>query len=284
MPYTSFAVAGAGPTIGARIVQALINRGASVVALARPGSTSTQNSLCQGVKLATVDYTDVNSLTSILKENKVEVVISALAFGALPAQRPIAEAAKEAGVKLFVPSEYGMPTEGGKDGHLVIKSEFAEHVKSLGIPVMRVYNGVFMEFIPWLTGVGLGKYHLMGKHTVPSSFTSLDDVSGFIAHVLTTLPESSLHNATFRIQGERLSLAAIGALYEARDPPVPVEHVTKLPEGFVKQTFLQSKFEEGRLSSGWDNYIDKDVPEHADSGNKAWEGHKWKSVKQVLGL
>lgn len=89
---------------------------------------------------------------------------------------------------------------------------------------------------------------------------------------------------SFRIQGERTSLASIGALYEARKPPVPVVHVTELPEGFVKQTFLQGKFEEGRLSSGWDNYIDKDVPENADSGNKAWEGHKWRSVKEVLGL
>ena len=101
----------------------------------------------------------MKTLTSILREHKVEVVISALAFGALPAQRPIAEAAKDAGVKLFVPSEYGMPTEGGKDGHLVVKSEFAgkfdmtrypnlglcdslcapDYVKSLGIPLLRVY-------------------------------------------------------------------------------------------------------------------------------------------------
>lgn len=109
-------------------------------------------------------------------------------------------------------------------------------------------------------------------------------LAGFVAHVLTTLPNASLHNATFRIQGERTSIAAIGALYEARVPPVPVVHVKELPEGFTKQTFLQSKLAEGRISSGWDNYIDKDVPENADSGNKAWEGHKWKSVKEVLGL
>ncbi|KAG8220175.1 hypothetical protein J3R82DRAFT_1208 [Butyriboletus roseoflavus] len=38
---------------------------------------------------------------------------------------------------------------------------------------------------------------------------------------------------------------------EARNPPVPVVHVTRLPEGFVKQTFLQSKLREGRCSSGW---------------------------------
>jgi len=150
--------------------------------------------------------------------------------------------------------------------------------------LLCAFIGGFIEFIPWLTGVELGKFHLMGDHTVSSSFTSLDDVAGFLAHVLTALPAESLHNATFRIEGDRTSLASIGALYEARDAPVPVVHVSELPEGFVKQTFLQSKFDEGRLSSGWDNYEDKDIPETADSGNKIWEGHKWRSVREVLGL
>ncbi|KIJ60112.1 hypothetical protein HYDPIDRAFT_183740 [Hydnomerulius pinastri MD-312] len=284
MVYTSFAVAGAGPTIGGRIAAALVSRGASVVALVRPGSSSAESPLLAGAKVAAVDYADVKAVAAVFREHKVEVVVSGLAYGALPAQTPLADAAKEAGVKLFVPSEFGMPTEGGKEGHLALKSQFADYVKSLGIPVLRIYNGVFMQFIPWLTGVELGKFHLMGKHTAPSSFTALEDVAGFTAHVLTTLPAESLHNATFRIQGERTSLAAVGALYEARNPPVPVVHVTELPEGFVKQTFLQSKFEEGRLSSGWDNSTDADVPENADSGNKAWEGHKWKTVREVLGL
>jgi uncharacterized protein YbjT (DUF2867 family) len=105
--------------------QALIERGASVVALARPSSTSTSSPLLNGSKIVTADYADVNAVASILRENKVEVVISALAYSALPSQYTIADAAKEAGVKLFLPSEYGMPTEGGKDGHLLIKSQFA---------------------------------------------------------------------------------------------------------------------------------------------------------------
>jgi len=284
MPYTSFAVAGAGPTIGGRIVQALIKRGSSVVVLARPGSKSTESTLLEGAKIATAEYSDVKAVSSILREHKVQVVISALAYGVLPQQRDIADAAKEAGVKLFVPSEFGMPTEGGKGGHLSIKSEVAEYIQSLGVPVLRIYNGLFMEFIPWLTGIELGKFHLMGEHTASCSFTSLDDVSGFLAHILTTLPDERLENATFRIQGDRRSLASIGALYEARVPPVPVEHVTELPEGFTKQTFLQRTFNEGRASSGWDNYSDKDVMSDADRDNKLWAGHKWRLVEEVLGL
>jgi hypothetical protein len=69
-------------------------------------------------------------------------------------------------------------------------------------------------------------------------------------------------------------------LYASKN--IPVEHVTSLPEGYTKQAFLQGLFDQGRGSSGWDNYTDKDVPENADSGNVAWPGHQWKSVKEVL--
>lgn len=279
--YTSFAVAGAGPTIGGRIVKALLERGASVVVLARPSSTSISSPL-EGAKIVTADYADVKAVASVLREHKVEVLVSVLAYGALPSQSPIADAAKEAGVKLFVPSEFGLPTEGGKGGHLVIKSQFADYLKSLGIPSLRFYTGMFMEFIPLFTGVDTGKFLVLGKGDAFFSTTALDDVAGFTAHVLTSLPPAKLHDATFRIEGERTSFNKVGALYASKN--IPVEHVTSLPEGYVKQTLLQGLFEQGRGSSGWDNYADKDIPENAYSGNAAWRGHQWKSVKEVLEL
>lgn len=280
--YTSFAVAGAGPTIGGRIVKALLERGASVVVLVRPSSTSISSPLLEGSKIVTADYADVKAVASVLREHKVEVLVSALAYGALPSQSPIADAAKEAGVKLFVPSEFGLPTEGGKGGHLVIKSQFADYLKSLGIPSLRFYTGMFMEFIPLFTGVDTGKFLVLGKGDAFFSTTALDDVAGFTAHVLTSLPPAKLHDATFRIEGERTSFNKVGALYASKN--IPVEHVTSLPEGYVKQTLLQGLFEQGRGSSGWDNYADKDIPENAYSGNAAWPGHQWKSVKEVLEL
>ncbi|KAG2070655.1 NAD(P)-binding protein [Suillus decipiens] len=280
--YTSFAVVGAGPTIGGRIVKALVERGASVVAVVRPSSTSISSPLLEGAKIATADYTDVESVTSILREHKVEVLVSAVAYGALSSQSTFADAAKEAGVKLFVPSEFGMPTEGGKGGHLVIKSQFADYLKSLGIPSLRIYNGMFMEFVPKFVGVDIGKFLVLGKGDTSFSTTALDDAAGFTAHILTTLPPAKLHDATFRIEGERTSFNKVGALYEPKN--IIVEHVSSLPEGFAKATLLQGLFEQGRGSSGWDNYADKDVPENACSGNAAWPGHQWKTVKEVLGL
>lgn len=176
-----------------------------------------------------------------------------------------------------------MPTEGGKAAHTVTKSQFADYLKSSGIPSLRIYTGMFMEFIPQFTGVDLGKFLVLGKGDASFSTTALDDVAGFTAHVLTTLPPAKLHDASFRVEGERTSFNKVGALYTA-SKNITVEHVTSLPEGYVKQTLLQGLFEQGRGSSGWDNYADKDVPENANSGNAAWPGHQWKTVKEVLEL
>lgn len=135
----------------------MVEQGASVVALLRPSSASISSPLLEGAKIATADYADVKAVASILRENKTQVVISALAYGALSSQSTLADAAKEAGVKLFVPSEFGMPTEGGKAAHTVTKSQFAgetfwclvckllnahdivDYLKSSGIPSLRIY-------------------------------------------------------------------------------------------------------------------------------------------------
>ena len=57
-----------------------------------------------------VDYSNKESIKKAL--TGVDVVICTIPLAALDVQSGIAEAAKEVGVKLFVPSEFGVPTEG----------------------------------------------------------------------------------------------------------------------------------------------------------------------------
>jgi hypothetical protein len=56
------------------------------------------------------DYTSASEVSAVLRENKVDVLISTvtLIFGGVVVQDVLADAAKEAGVKLFVPSEFGV--------------------------------------------------------------------------------------------------------------------------------------------------------------------------------
>ena len=105
--------------------QALISQNVSVVVLARPDSTSISNPLLQGAKVVTVDFADTQAMSDIFRENNVEVLVSAISLPGIEAQKPLADAAKEAGVKLFVPSEFGMATEGCKEGFLSEKEHFA---------------------------------------------------------------------------------------------------------------------------------------------------------------
>lgn len=119
--YNSFAVVGAG-LLGIPIIEALLNRKASVLVLTR---SSKKAQLPEGVKITTVDYNDVQLITRALRDHGTEVIISTLNGEGLTAQDKIAEAAKEAGVKLFAPSEFGVPTAGAKGGFLELKDNIA---------------------------------------------------------------------------------------------------------------------------------------------------------------
>lgn len=76
---------------------------------------------------AAVDLTDVAKLPRIFLDNHIEVVLSTVPSAGLAAQRLLADAAKAADVKLFVPSEFGLPTIGmtKAEGDLVLKEAFA---------------------------------------------------------------------------------------------------------------------------------------------------------------
>ena len=100
-----------------------------------------------GAKLIRVDYSNKESIKKALAG--VDVVISTLAVAALDVQPGIAEAAKEAGVKLFVPSEFGGPTEGETEGFFGAKASIQERLKAIGIPYTLFYTGPFADFI-WI--------------------------------------------------------------------------------------------------------------------------------------
>lgn len=285
LTYKSFAVIGAGG-IGAPIATALLDQSVSVVILTRPTSASTKL-VPQGALVEAVDFADVSAVAEILIKHKVEVVISPVAAPAgLSIQPGLGNAAKKAGVKLFVPSEFGMPTDGHTEGIFGEKNAFIEYLTSIGIPWVRIYNGFFIEGIPWLTGLGSsGTIHILGKGDTQGSWTSTSDISGFLAYVLTTLPPSELNNTIFRLQGDRKSLREITALYGKN---VPVKYHTDAVSSDLPDadyiSLIQGFLEKGWTSSGWDAKAKEDNEPSADSGNKLWKGHEWKTVETALNL
>jgi uncharacterized protein YbjT (DUF2867 family) len=92
-----------------------------------------------------VDYSNKQSIKSALAG--IDVVISTISGTALGVQPAIAEAAKEAGVKLFIPSEFGGPTEGATEGLFGAKAGVQDQLKAVGMPYALMYTGPFSDFL-----------------------------------------------------------------------------------------------------------------------------------------
>ena len=96
-------------------------------------------------KVISVDYSNPESIKNAL--SGVDVVISTISGTALDVQGKIAEAAKPAGVKLFIPSEFGNVTEGETSGLFGEKASLQDQLKALGIPWAIFYTGPFADYI-----------------------------------------------------------------------------------------------------------------------------------------
>ena len=94
-------------------------------------------------KVIPVDYSDKESIKRALVG--IDVVISTIAAVALGLQPGIAEAAKEVGVKLFIPSEFGGPTEGATGGLFGAKAKIQDQLKAVGIPYALIYTGAYAD-------------------------------------------------------------------------------------------------------------------------------------------
>ncbi|KLO19054.1 NAD-P-binding protein [Schizopora paradoxa] len=220
--FKNFGVAGAG-NIGKGIVKALLHLkkdGAvtSVKVLTRSGGKKFSELADLGATFVEVNYDDPTSLKEALAGT--EVVISTVGALALGAQTQLADASKAAGVQLFVPSEFGGPTEGGVDNALFeAKFSLQKHLKEQNLPFALFFTGLFSDFIfKPIFGFDFknGKVTIGGSGNEPISFTSIPDIGRFVAHVLTTLPRKDLEWHTFRIEGDRLSFNNLISLYEQR--------------------------------------------------------------------
>ena len=93
-----------------------------------------------------VDYSNDESIKNAL--TGVDVVISTVSVLALDIQVKVAAAAKNADVKLFVPSEFGNITEGDTEGLHGTKANIQGQLKALGMPYVAFYTGKFSD-IGW---------------------------------------------------------------------------------------------------------------------------------------
>jgi uncharacterized protein YbjT (DUF2867 family) len=97
----------------------------------------------RGVRIASAEFTDVPALTAALAG--AHVVISTISLFAIDAQVPIAEAAKAAGASLFIPSEFGGPTD-NQPGIFGTKGTLRAKLREVGPPLLVMYAGAFADY------------------------------------------------------------------------------------------------------------------------------------------
>ena len=95
--------------------------------------------------MVAVDYSNKESIKNAL--TGVDVVICTISLTALNLQAGIAAAAKEAGVKLFIPSEFGNVSEGETEGLFGEKAGIQNQLKAVDIPCTFFYTGPFADYI-----------------------------------------------------------------------------------------------------------------------------------------
>ncbi|KAI1376568.1 NAD(P)-binding protein [Hypoxylon crocopeplum] len=110
---TKVAVAGATGNVGPAVVNQLVQDGFKVTVLLRKGRS---HSFPSSVAIVEVDYESPESLFKALEGQ--DAVVSAVGFTGLPQQIPLIRAAVKAGVKRFLPSEFGGDAENEKANHL----------------------------------------------------------------------------------------------------------------------------------------------------------------------
>jgi hypothetical protein len=135
----------------------------------------------------------------------IDVLVASPAFGALFLQHDLMRAAQAAGVRLFVPGEWGDTTDGRTEPIFKLKQEVRADAAALGLQTATFFAGVWTENLLHL-GFDLpaSTITIKGDGGMPVSMTSLDDIVRFAAHVLIHLPPSELENTKFTLEGDRI--------------------------------------------------------------------------------
>ncbi|KAJ2285247.1 hypothetical protein IWW55_007314, partial [Coemansia sp. RSA 2706] len=121
----------------------------------------------------------------------IDTVVSAVGLGGVGAQVAMADGALQAGVRWFLPSEFGLPGYASAwlpfAGPLAPKAAVRRHLAACGLPHTVVYTGLALDYLdPRALGLKLRRRAatLVGRGGAPASFTALHDVVRLIVAVV----------------------------------------------------------------------------------------------------
>jgi len=220
------ALAGATGNLGPAILKALLEAGFEVTILSRKDSASTDSLPSHPKqKIVKVDYTDVKGLTLAL--SGIDTLVSNLATAqALDLQKPLIDASVAAGVRRFLPSEFGSDLENPQNQALPVytgKVETRKYIESVAAsnPSFTYTYIINIAFLDW--GLQVGFIANVKNHTATLydggdgkfSVTTLPSVGKAVVGVINN--QDATKNRSVYVQDSALSLKEIIELTKSID-------------------------------------------------------------------
>lgn len=216
---TKILVAGATGDLGGRIVKALIDKDAEVVALVRKSTDQTKITQLETTG-ATVIKADINNFDEVKTAcTNVTCVISALAGlrdVIVDAQSLLLDAAIAAGVPRFIPSDYStnfLELPEGENRNFDLRKEFHQKLDKANIAYTSIFIGAFADILMYGTPLYNLKNNTIGfwgdNPNFKLDFTTKDNTAEYTAAAaLDNSTPQFLQIASFQISPNEL--ASIG--------------------------------------------------------------------------
>jgi nucleoside-diphosphate-sugar epimerase len=187
---STIVLAGATGNLGGRIARALRERGGRVRALVRPGTARDKLERLQelGVTIARVDLSSASQLTTAC--SGASCVVSALAGlrdVIVEAQTVLLDAAIQAGVPRFIPSDYSIDFTKfppGENRNLDLRRDFHQRLDKTSIRATTIFNGAFADMLTGQMPLILFKRKRVlywGDAEQRLDFTTINDTATFTA-------------------------------------------------------------------------------------------------------
>lgn len=207
-------VAGATGNLGGKIVDALLSRGAQVRAIARPSSDEAKIKALKekGVEVFLTEMDNKESLLTAF--NRVDTVVSALQGlydTIVDTQKIILDAAVEAGVPRFIPSDFSTDftvVPGGDNRNFDLRREFHEYLDKAPIASTSIFNGAFAYVITLGTPLLDVKNNTVGYWEDPNwayDATTVENTAEFTAAAaMDSSAPKKLHIAGIRVNSNEM--------------------------------------------------------------------------------
>ncbi len=217
-------VIGSTGMLGTKIVNALLNKGeAQVRAMIRSGSYDKHQQNIEAMKTGGAEVVEGDLMkpdTLLPICEGVDVVVSAVGNNktTVPGQKNAIDAAKQQGVKRFIPSDYSVDyrkLDYGDNDNLDMRKEVLEYLQDSGLEYTLILNGAFMDIIttPFMPQFDLDNsvFKYWGDEETLVDMTTTEDTAKYVAEAVS---DRELVNTALEVAGEVLTMRQLKAAYE----------------------------------------------------------------------